>query len=496
MTGAGERRTIGKQTVWGSSIKVLLLNTFQRPEATAGAYKRFLSPMPPITIAYLAAALEKAGVDVRFYDDVLNYADEAAFSDTLRTFKPDLVGISVVTGTVGGAERAAKIVRRDAPEAKIVMGNIHADLFAPEYLRSGLCDFVVHGEGEETVVELAKALDDRQPDFSKVRGITYLRDGEPFATPHRPFIEDLDSIPFPAWHLFPLERYRLFSFARVEEPGTLVLGSRGCPFTCSFCTLVVNQSTVRRRRSVKNIVDEVEYLHDRFGYKQASFVDPIFPFHRKEGFDFAAEMIRRGLHKKMVWITETRVDLVDDELLVAMRESGLRRIMFGFETGSAEALKRIRKAATLDKGIAAAAASKRAGVSVVGFFMLGIPGTTAADMEATIDYACNQLDIDFAKFTVFVPYPGTPDYERLKAAGELPAPEEWSRFTSYPTADKPPAYVPKGLTAEQVIAYQRKAYLSFYVRPSMILRQLFTLRAMSVKDMVSGVRLMASPASS
>jgi anaerobic magnesium-protoporphyrin IX monomethyl ester cyclase len=492
LTGAGASRTIAEDAR-ETSIKVLLLNTFQRPEATAGNYKRFLSPMPPITIAYLAAALEKAGVEVRFYDDVLNYADEAAFSETLRTFRPRLVGISVVTGTVGGAERAAKIVRREAPEARIVMGNIHADLFAEQYLKSGLTDFVVHGEGEETVVELAKALDDRAPDFSKVRGITYLDDGAPRRTPERPFIEDLDSLPFPAWHLFPLERYRLFNFARVWEPGTLVLGSRGCPFTCSFCTLTVNQSTVRRRRSAKNIADEFEWLHDRFGYRQASFVDPIFPFHPKEGSDFADELIRRGLHEKMVWITETRVDLVDDALMAKMRASGLRRVMYGFETGSAAALARIRKAATLDKGIQAARIAKRNGVSVVGFFMLGIPDSTKADLEATIDYATNQLDIDFAKFTVFVPYPGTPDYDRLKAAGELREPENWKLFTSYPTDKRPPAYVPKGLTAEEIIEYQRKAYLSFYVRPRMIYHQLVNVRALGLKDMFDGLRLMASP---
>lgn len=473
-------------------MKVLLLNTFQRPEATAGKYNRFLTPMPPITIAYLAAALEKAGIDVRFYDDVLNHADTAALTATLSSFRPDLVGISVVTGTVGGAERAANIVRAALPEARIVMGNIHADLFAGEYLKRGLTDFVVHGEGEETLVELAKSLDDHKPDFSKILGISWLDGEEVVKNAPRPFITDLDSIPFPAWHLFPIERYRIFNFARVMEPGTLVLGSRGCPFDCSFCTLIVNQSRVRRRRSVKNIVDECEYLHDRFGYKQASFVDPIFPFHRKEGEDFAAEMIRRGLHKKMVWITETRVDLVDYELLVTLRESGLRRVMFGFETGSAEMLKRVRKSATLERGTEAAAAAKRAGVSVVGFFMLGIPGSTKADLDATIDYATNVLDIDFAKFTVFVPYPGTPEYEQLKAAGELPEPEKWSRFTSYPTAERPPAYVPKGLTAEEIIAYQRKAYLAFYTRPSMIFHQLFRVRALGLKDMAAGLRIMAS----
>jgi radical SAM superfamily enzyme YgiQ (UPF0313 family) len=148
-------------------------------------------------------------------------------------------------------------------------------------------------------------------------------------------------------------------------------------------------------------------------------------------------MIRRGLHKKMVWITETRVDLVDDELMAAMYEGGLRRVMFGFETGSQEQLKRIRKGAKVDRGIEAARAAKRAGVGVVGFFMIGIPGSTREDIECTIKYASRALDIDFAKFTVFVPYPGTAEYEKLKKAGAMPEPENWDRFTSYPTGHSP-----------------------------------------------------------
>lgn len=447
--------------------------------------------MPPITIAYLAAALERAGVDVQFYDDVLHRWDEASLAQRLKTFRPDLVGISVVTGTVSGAERAAMIVRREAPETRIVMGNIHADLFAADFLRRGLADFVVHAEGEQTLVALVEEMAKAQPDYSKVDGLSYLADGVPVRNKDRPYIENLDELPFPAWHLFPLKHYDIFSFARVQRPGTLILGSRGCPFKCTFCTLVLNQSTRRRRRSVNNIVDEIEYLHDRFGYRQVSFADPIFPFYRQEGEAFAAEMIRRGLHKKVVWITETRVDLVDYELLATMREGGLRRIMFGFETGSPEQLARIRKGARVDRGVEAARAARRAGVSTVGFFMLGIPGSTKADLECTIDYATEVLDIDFAKFTIFVPYPGTPEYRDLLASGDLPEPENWSRFTSYPTKERPPAYVPRGMTAADLIDAQRRAYRRFYMRPRMVAHQLFKVRSLDAKDILDGMRLVA-----
>jgi len=450
--------------------------------------------MPPITLAYLAAALEAAGVDVEFYDDVVYHGDRTALEARIRAFRPDVVGISVVTGTVGGGTRAASIVRSVDPSIKIVMGNIHADLYAGEFLRTGLADFVVHAEGEVTLVELVRELAKQSPSLDSVAGISFQKDGEVHRNAPRPFIEDLDALPFPAWHLFPIEKYRIFNFARVEEPGTLILGSRGCPFKCTYCSLIVNEGNRRRKRSVKSIVDECEWLYDRFGYKQASFIDPIFPFYRQEGLDFSAEMMRRGLADKMVWITETRVDLVDYELMVAMREGGLRRVMFGFETGSPEQLKRIRKGAKVDRGVDAARAAKQAGVGVVGFFMIGIPGSTRADIEATIEYATHAVDIDFAKFTVFVPYPGTAEYDQLLKAGAMEEPENWDRFTSYPTRTRPPAYVPDGMTVDDLIRYQKKAYFAFYFRPRMVLNHLFRTRTLGWRDAVAGLRL-ASPLS-
>ncbi len=451
--------------------------------------------MPPITLAYLAASLEQAGIDVEFYDDVVHHGDRAELEARLKQSRPDMVGISVVTGTVGGATRAATIVREVDPGIKIVMGNIHADIYAAEFLRSGMADFVVHEEGEVTLVELARELSKPQPSLESVQGISFCDAGEVFRNKPRPFIEDLDALPFPAWHLFPREKYRIFNFARVQEPGTLILGSRGCPFKCTFCPLIVNEGNKRRKRSAKSIADECEWLYEEFGYKQASFIDPIFPFYKQEGIDFSAEMIRRGLSEKMVWITETRVDLVDEELMAAMYEGGLRRVMFGFETGSPEQLKAIRKNSRVDAGIEAARAAKKAGVSVVGFFMIGIPGSTHEDIECTIDYAAHAVDIDFAKFTIFVPYPGTPDYEKLKRSGALEEPENWERFTSYPTRDRPPAYVPDGMTVEDLIRYQRKAHRVFYLRPRVVMNHLFRDRTLSWRDAMAGLRLIVAPMS-
>ncbi len=473
-------------------MKVLLINIYRSLDELGGDYQRVLAPMPPITLAYLAAALERAGIPVEIYDDSLASGNEAELETCLKRVQPDVVGLSLVTATMAGAPRVIASVRKHLPKAKIVAGNIHAEVFKDSLLRQGLIDIIVMGEGELSFPELVEALDKGTPSLDTIAGLAFLSEGAVVTTPPRSRVGNLDDLAFPAWHLFPMHRYKILSFARVQDPGILVLGSRGCPYNCSYCSLRV-MGNVRRKRSAANIADECEQGYERFGFKQPSFVDAIFPFGKKEGLDYAAELIRRGLHKKQVWITETRTDLIDLELVQALRESGLRRLMFGFEAGDEVELETMRKGASLDQAVKAVEICKKAGVETVGFFMLGVPGATRASMERNIKFA-RTLDVDFAKYTVFAPYPGTPLYDQLLAEGKILAPEDWKRYTTYPTKDLPPVYIPDGFTSAEIIALQAKAHLSFYLRPKMIARQLFQLRTLSVSDMANALVSIASVA--
>jgi len=468
-------------------MKVLLINVYGDAEKTAGKYQRFLKTMPPISLAYVAASLEKAGVDTHVYDDSVHGGDPASLSAALKRVRPDVVGLSCVTPMASGIYAMAGWLRAFDPSIRIVMGNIHANIFAESILRAGLADFIVHGEGEVTAPELIRVLGE-QGDLAAVPGISFLEDGNHVQTPRRPYVQDLDTIPFPAWHLFPVKKYEIFGFASVRKPGALILGSRGCPYKCSYCSLKI-MGDRRRKRSAENLADEVEWLHETFGYRQISFTDPIFPMTKKEGTAFSRELISRGLHKKVVWITETRVDLVDSELLETMREAGLRRIMYGFESGSEAGLDAIQKHATLDKARRAVEMTRGAGVQIIGFFMLGVPGETRQSMEQTIRFA-TKLDIDFAKFTVFSPFPGTPVYEEFLREGKIQETEVWERFTNYPTEDNPPIFLLDGVTNRDIISMQRKALLKFYMRPKTIFHQLFRVRSLGLDDFSSGLRFL------
>ena len=465
-------------------MKILLVSAYEDPGRTAGRYSRFLRTMPPISIAYVAAALERAGHRVRFYDDQIAGGDRDRLFRLIETERPPVVGLSLVTPMAQGVYALARDIRARAPDVKILMGNTHADIFAEAILRSRIADYVVHGEGEETAPELLRALE-RGDDLHDVAGISFRLNGTVHRTASRPFIEDLDALPFPAWHLFPLHRYEIFNFASVKRPGALILGSRGCPYKCTFCCLKI-MGERRRKRSPANIAEESAWLHERFGYRQISFTDPIFPIGKKEGLAFSREMIARGLHRKAVWITETRVDLVDLELLQAMREAGLRRIMYGFESGSTEGLDAIRKQTSLRAAQHAVEITRKAGVGIIGFFMLGVPGDTPRTMDATIDFA-RSLDIDFAKFTVFSPFPGTRVYEEMQRDGTIPETDRWERFTNYPSPKNPPIYLPDGVSLQEIIRTQRKALLRFYLRPKIILRHLFRIRTLGLRDVLAAL---------
>ncbi len=464
-------------------MKVLLVNPGSNSSVTAGRYRRFLAPMPPISIAYVAAALETAEIDVEFYDDYTSGDGRTGLMDHIRDSDAGIIGLSCVTVTAGRTYDIARDIRKHFPDKKIIMGNIHPSIFHREILQDNLADAIVLGEGEKTIVDLVRAFDGDNA-FSEVKGIAYRDNGSVQVTEPQEFVTDLDTLPFPAWHLFPLERYRIFNFARVREPGALVLGSRGCPYNCTFCSLKI-MGRRRRRRSPGSIADEFEFLHDKFGYVQMSFIDPMFPFSKREALAFSDEIIKRGLQKKMCWITETRVDHVDAEMLEAMHKSGLRRIMYGFESGTQEGIDTMEKNFTMDQARRAVEATKKAGIQIIGFFILGAPGETVESMNQTINYAAS-LNIDFAKFTVFSPFPGTKVYEDMMRDNIIEKTDRWEKFTNYPSKNIPAIFVPETVKNEDLVRLQKKAFFKFYLRPKMILKHLFKIRTLSLRDIIDG----------
>ncbi|MCL4557694.1 MAG: B12-binding domain-containing radical SAM protein [Deltaproteobacteria bacterium] len=463
-------------------MKVLLINpsiNFSK----FGKFKNLLEPMPCIGIAYIAAMLEKHEHEVKIIDDFAFRTGIAGIMAIIADWRPDVVGLSCLTPSATRCEALSAAIRKHNPSIKIVWGNIHASYFARDILASGHADAIVHGEGEYTMSELIGAYGHGTPP-EQVRGISLKVGNEIVRTDDRPLLMDLDELPYPAWHLFPVDRYGLLPFADIEKPILTMLSSRGCPFNCSFCGITYKKEGYRKR-AVSKVVDEFEYLLDRFRVRQIGFVDAIFPLSKQHCRDFCHEMIKRGVNKKVIWTTETRVDIVDDEIAALLKEAGCRRLIFGIESGVEQLLKNVNKNYTLDDVRAGVESAHRAGLETIGLFMLGLPGETEELGIRTIEFA-KGLPLDFAKFAILIPYPGTEIYDRLLKGGSWDR-RDWDNFSTFNPNPEDLVYFPGQMTAKQLLTIQKKANREFYVRPSMIYRHLFEIRTIRPTDIFKGI---------
>ncbi len=465
--------------------RVFLINPSMDIPAGFGAYRKLMEPMPCLGLAYVAAACRQAGHEVRVLDNFVENLSHGQVVGLARDWGAQVVGISMLTPTAQTTEALGLLLRAGLPSAKVVLGNLHAALFAKELVGRGACDAVLHGEGEIRFPRLIEALTAGR-DLSAIPGITWRGPDGIMSTPMCEPIADLDALPYPAWDLFPWRSYTFLPFVTVAQPCLSVLGSRGCPYSCKFCALGYMGHRVRRR-SPAAIAAEVEWLVTKLGIRHVGFVDPIFPLDRRHALDTCLAIRARAIPGEWWWTSQTRVDAVDEELCREMRRSRCRRILFGIESGSDGLLAGIGKNYTTDDVRRGVAAARAAGLEISAFFMLGLPGETLAAARQTVRFAL-ELDIDFAKFAITIPYPGSELYDRLIREGKMGS-RDWGRFTTFnPDPDSLP-FVPEGMTARQLLAMQRRANLRFYFRPRIILRHLFKIRSIPPRTLFQGALL-------
>jgi anaerobic magnesium-protoporphyrin IX monomethyl ester cyclase len=466
-------------------MKVLLVNPAMNMK-TLGKFQGLLEPMPVIGLAYIAAVLQEDGHEVQAIDQFTYGMGVPEVIEQVTAFRPDVLGIGMLTPSTPVAIAIANQAKAALPNVQIVAGNVHADIFYRELLTQSAIDFVVHGEGEYTIQELCRAFGRGDTDFSGINGLSYIdANGEVCKNAARPVIEDLDALPYPAWNLFPYTRYGLLPFADVAHPVLSMTGSRGCPYRCEFCSLLYTGSNYRKRDPIK-LVDEYEFLHERYGVKQIGFVDPIFPLNKKILFKFCEELMARGLHKKLVWLSETRVDRVDRESLRIMRASGCRRLLFGIESGVDLLLENVNKTFTTETTRKAVRMCREEGIDSVGLFMIGLPGETPEMTRQTIDFA-KSIDLDFAKFAITVPFPGSQMFEDLRREGRLNR-DDWENWTTFQPDPQKMVFVPRDVSPEYLIKMQKQGLREFYLRPHMIKRHLVDIRTINTRQVWHGVK--------
>lgn len=355
---------------------------------------------PPLGIAILGAELEELGHEVRLLDDSIEEL-EAIREGMLWA---DVVGISSLTPNARRARELGKMAREELSRF-VVMGGPHPTTNPEFFLEPGSADVCVQGEGDETLPEVIEAYQDPER-WGDIQGITFMRDGEQVATPRRPLIRDMDKIPFPAYHLFDIERYMRL----MVNPGVTTITSRGCPFACTFCDA---EMTPRLYRSMgpERTVDLLEHILRRYNPPQVVLFDDLFTIQRKRVIAVCKEIVRRGL--AFEWICESRLDTMDFEMLRWMKKAGCVKIYYGLESGSPELLVSMKKGLTPETILSGAKLNREVGMYFKYFILYGFPEEKHNDHRLTEDIVVRSRP-DAVCCAVLQPIPGTVVYEELK----------------------------------------------------------------------------------
>jgi len=452
-------------------MKIILINPAQ-VESSGNSFYNAISPVAlPLGLAYLAAVLEKDNIEVSVIDQYANGMNNNEVVETIESIGPDLVGISCLTAAMGNIISLIGKIRDLKKEIKIILGNTHATVFAEQILEQNWADFIVRGEGEATLLELVLALKNSK-NLDSVKGISFLKDEKITHTLDRPPCENLDSLPYPAYHLFNLKHYNECAMLGIHDIFLPIQASRGCAYRCTFCSQDKVFSKMRTR-SIQKVVDEIEVMHNKFKVNYFVFEDASFPFSVDFGNEFCDEFVKRKLHEKIKWVTEMRVDLVNFELLKKMKKSGLYLMLYGFEFGNQGILDITKKGTTLEQGYRAREWSRKAGVNTFGLFMLGMPGESRETCLETIKFA-KKLDCDLAKFNIFIPLPGSDIFnqykDKIRGAGSFERFTSWSDWANNRNGELP--YIPDGMTGKELLNLQKKAMCDFYFRPSKVINLL------------------------
>lgn len=427
------------------SVPVVLIN----PPAEKVKEEHDAPPHGHIGLAYLGAALRENGINCIIIDAKLSRLRFEEVVESVSKLNPRIVGITSFSHEINISAKLAAKIKEHGTGGKIVIGGAHASSLPEETLNNFTSfDFLVKGEGEHTFTGIVEAiLNGSENNISHLPGVGYRNNRKVKVTIKADWINDLDSLSFPAWDLFP--QMKIFP----------VISSRGCPFRCIFCAKMLGDRI--RLRSPENVMAELNWLHERFGAKDIIFFDETFGFHKDWLNKFLNEVINSGLNQKLKWGIITRAHLLTKEVLQKFKKAGCIKIDFGVESGNEQILKIIRKGETKEDFIRAARLIKEAGIKSHSYYILGHPYETKETAKETIDFAA-ELNTDYISIGIMIPYPGT-EVARLASLGEGGYKKMSSDWSDY-NKQLGNAIELESLSRGELTKLQLLGYLKFYLR--------------------------------
>lgn len=403
---------------------------------------------PPLGLMYLAAVLKQDKHEIKILDCPVENLDHKKLTKELVSFNPKLIGITSMTPTIKSAILAANNAKEVCPDSKIIFGGPHATFMDQQILKEEKAvDIIVRGEGELTLQELAKK-ELNPKNLQKIKGITFRKETQIIQTENRPYIQNLDELPLPAYEYVPIEKYRIHGKTHLP-----IMTSRGCPFQCSFCVASEIFGARFRARSYVNVVNEIEWLRDKYGANAISFQDDTLTFDRNRIINICNEIIKRKID--LPWGCQTRVDQVTKEILAKMKAASCNLVSFGIESGCQKILEAVRKKITITQAQKAIKWAKDEGLFVAVSTIMGYPGETRKMMDQTLELI-RKIEPDDAWLCIATPYPGT-DLRMLVEENGWKISDDWTKYdTMHPVFENP------NLPSEDLAKMRTKFYNNLY----------------------------------
>ena len=432
---------------------------------------------PPLSLACLAGSLIHHGFEVKVFD--FNIYEDADFIEVVKTFVPDYVGVTFVTPLIQEANRVAQLAKGVNRDIIVMAGGPHCSSFPESTLQETIFDLVAIGEGDFTICEILEG-----KDYAGIEGIAYKNNGNIQVNPRKPFIKNLDVLAPPDYSVFELEKYQISPAIARGNPVAWVETSRGCVYDCVFCNKNCFGKTFRVK-SPERVVEEFQRVIDN-GFKEIYLADDGFTTHMTRAKKVCDLLIEKKIKIDWCTLNGIRADRVDLELLQKMKQAGCYRIYLGVESGNQHVLDTIKKGTTLEHLKNAVAWGKQAGLEVVGYFMLGLPGDTEETMQQTIDFA-KTLNLDLAKASITIPLPATEMYNDLDKKNLIKT-YDWTKykFHSVPST----IYDHQTLPWPVIEKYYKRFYRQVYLRPSVIVKKL--VKSIKNKTLLSDIKLALS----
>ncbi len=424
---------------------------------------------PPLGLLYIAAYLqENSSHEVEVIDSQAEELNYSQLAEKIKVSGPDVIGITTMSFTLVDVLETARLVKKISPDICVVLGGVHPYIYPEETISLPEIDYLILGEGEVVFAELVNNFGQTEK-LKDTPGLVFQDDGEIINTGPAPWIEDLDSLPFPARLLTDYKKYD--SLIAKRSPITTMITSRGCPYRCTFCSRP-HIGKRFRARSPGNVVDEMEQCM-KLGIKEFLVYDDTFTIDRHRVTEICEEISRRKLD--IGWDIRARVDSIDLEVLKKLARAHCERIHFGVEAGTDKILKVLRKGITIEDIKKAFRLTQEVGIPTLAYFMIGSPGETREDILQTLQLA-KELDPDFVHITITTPFPATELYREGLEKGVWKE-DFWKSFALHPSKNFRPLYWEEELSEMELWELLEYAYKSFYARPAYVAKQLVKIKS-------------------